>query len=65
MRRKTNRPKWAKPLSASQWNALKKCQRRTVPSLAQLKRDLEWQKSIGANCWDCSSAMITLNAETD
>lgn len=55
-----SRPKWASRLTFEQWENLKDCQNRAVPSLARLKRDREYQRRElqnnprrGVLCWTC------------
>jgi hypothetical protein len=51
---KNRRPKWAKKLTASEWNHLKESQpQRKVPSLRAFKEDRVWQKANGEPCLHC------------
>lgn len=54
--RHSDRPKWAKPLSAQTWKNLHTCQAGT-PTLKGLRRDFEHQVNHGIRCWTCIDAM--------
>lgn len=60
---KTNRPKWAKQLTAREWKHLQESQNCRMPTLRNLKSDVEWQRKGCLRCWECESALRTAQGE--
>ena len=56
--KKSNRPKWAKPLSPSQWRHLQEGQDKNTPTLTGLKQDAN-------TCRDCKSILVMLEQSED
>ena len=49
----SNRPRWAKPLTAAQWKHLCEDAFDHQPTLAGVKRNRASQARDGSDCWDC------------
>lgn len=70
MIRHSNRPKWAKPLNASEWRHLCESSATGRPTLGGLKRNREHQRQFEGGehvdvrgCYDCRHIAIKLGIE--